>query len=87
MPFNKPWFGFIHPADVKAAQSAVEEISKRIQTEKDKVKASGDKQDIENEILENLKKKLAEFSQENPSEAMALLKQLKIKYPKFPWEG
>lgn len=93
MKFKKPLF--LHPADVKAAQSAVKRISEKIQAQKKNVQVMRDLKDAEvtekmsqkeNEVLERVKQKLVEFSQQNPSEAMALLEQLRIRYPNYPWD-
>jgi hypothetical protein len=81
--FKKTWL--VHPADAVAAQSAIREITARIETAK--AKTGKTSLDVEqSNILNNLKEKLKEFSQKNPSEATALLEQLKLRYPTYSWD-
>jgi hypothetical protein len=80
MEFKKTWL--VHPADARAAQSVIGEISARIETAKRGAKSP----EVEQLTILNLKEKLKEFSQRNPSEATALLEQLKLRYPTYSWD-
>jgi len=58
MEFKKTWL--VHPADARAAQSVIGEISARIETAKRGAKSPEVEQLT---ILNNLKEKLKEFSE------------------------
>ena len=81
MQFKKTWL--VHPADARAAESVIKEISARIETAK---KGARSPEVEQSTMLNNLKEKLKEFSQRNSSEATALLEQLKLRYPTYSWD-
>jgi uncharacterized protein (UPF0305 family) len=85
MSYNKA--RFVHPADSRAAQSMMRTITTRIQQAKTEATKNGKSvEQVQKELLGRLKSSLQTFSKKNPSEATALLEQLKLKYPNFKWE-